>query len=202
MKTLQLLFCSFGFMVLTEMVNAGEVNFGKETPTASQVIDALDPGSAIQGDGQPQVKSRSIDMSVFSSSPEAGKKKLKKSINHELQKANSEVALSMEIFFDFKSAELTQKAQDQLKPVGEALASEKLKNLGFIVEGHTDAVGGDVYNKSLSEQRADSVKRFLVESFNINPARVQIVGKGKSGLLDAKNPGSEVNRRVRIVAIK
>ena len=202
MKTLQFLFCSIGLMMLTETVNAGEINFGKQTPTTSQVIDALDPGSAIQNDNNPQVKSRSIDMSAFSSAPEAGKKKLKKSINHELQKVNSEVALSMEILFDYKSVELTQIAQDQLKPVGEALASDKLKNIGFVVEGHTDAVGGNAYNKSLSEERADSVKRFLVDTFNINSSRIQTVGKGKSGLLDEKNPKSEVNRRVRIVAIR
>ena len=202
MKTLHLLFCSIGLLVLTETVDAAEINFGKDTPTASQVIDALDPETDDQGDSKPKVKTRSIDMSAFSSSPESSKKKVKKAVNNELQKVNSEIALSMEILFDYKSSALTQKAQEQLKPVGEAMVSDKLKNLGFIVEGHTDAVGGDAYNKSLSEQRADSVKRYLVETFNINPTRVQIVGKGKSGLLDTQNPSSEVNRRVRIVAIR
>jgi outer membrane protein OmpA-like peptidoglycan-associated protein len=108
----------------------------------------------------------------------------------------------MEIFFGYKSAELTDLAKDYLKPVGEAMASEKLQNLDFVVEGHTDAVGGYAYNLNLSEERAASVKRFLVDTFHIEPYRIQIIGKGKSDLLDPKSPESEVNRRVKIIAKK
>ena len=108
----------------------------------------------------------------------------------------------MEILFGYNSAELTDAAKEHLKPVGEALASEKLQNLDFVVEGHTDAIGGYAYNKNLSEERAASVKRFLVDTFHIEPSRIQIIGKGKSDLLDPKNPDSEVNRRVRIIATK
>jgi outer membrane protein OmpA-like peptidoglycan-associated protein len=115
---------------------------------------------------------------------------------------NTEAALSMEIIFGYNSAELTATAKEQLKPVGEALASGKLSNLSFIVEGHTDGVGGQAYNKTLSEERAASVKGFLVTTFNLQSANIQIVGKGKSDLLDPSNPSSEVNRRVRIVARK
>jgi OmpA-OmpF porin, OOP family len=108
----------------------------------------------------------------------------------------------MQILFGYNSAELTDTAQDQLKPVGEALASQKLQNLGFVVEGHTDAIGGYDCNKNLSEERAASVKQFLVDMYHIDPSRIQIIGKGKSNLFDPKNPASEVNRRVRIITIK
>jgi len=40
----------------------------------------------------------------------------------------------MEIYFGYNSAELTGLAKDYLKPVGEALASDKLKGLDFVVE--------------------------------------------------------------------
>lgn len=205
MKTQHLLFCLFGAMVLTEVAYA-EVNVGKQTPTVNQVIDALNPAKAnpdttiddYEGDVKTS-KSRSIDMSKI-------KAPSKSTINRDRKKPipithrkETQTALSMEIIFGYNSAELTAEAKEQLKPVGEALASEKLKNLSFVVEGHTDAVGGQAYNKTLSEERAAAVKQFLVKTFNIEPSHIQIIGKGKSDLLDPNNPDSEVNRRVRIV---
>ena len=208
MKKRPFLFCLLGIIVSTTTAYADETNFGKKKPSTNQVIDALSPAitspdNADQEDGLNQIgKSRSIDMKSLDVSPDANRKKFKKKIHHDLQKANTEAALSMEIFFGYNSAELTDVAKDYLKPVGEAMASEKLQSLDFVVEGHTDAVGGDAYNKILSEERAASVKRFLVDTFHIEPSRIQIIGKGKNELLDPKNPGSEVNRRVRIVAQK
>jgi len=184
------------------------LTLAKKKPSTNQVIEALSPATTIpdnadQEDGPNQIgKSRSIDMKSLDATPDTNRKKLKKTIHQALQKANTEAALSMEIFFGYNSADLTDVAKDYLKPVGEAMASEKLQSLDFVVEGHTDAVGGDAYNKILSEERAASVKRFLVDTFKIEPDRIRISGKGKAELLDPKNPGSEVNRRVRIVAQK
>ncbi len=186
MKTSHLLFVLFNLVAFTEFAGADEINFGKKTPSANEVIDALSPDA-------PKAKTRSIDMSNLGKIPKSQVK------DH---KGSSQTALSMEILFDYKLADLTDVAKEQLRPVGEALASDKLQGLKFVVEGHTDAIGGYSYNKNLSEERANSVKRFLVETFQIEPSRIQIVGKGKSDLLDPVNPASEVNRRVRIVAIK
>ncbi|MCX7102115.1 MAG: OmpA family protein [Methylobacter sp.] len=201
----QLLFCLLGGIGLSQITLADEINFGKKTPSASQVIEALTPGksnpdvspedSDYEGDIKHGAKTRSIDMSGLKATPKSSTPKT-------LLKAATETALSMEIVFGYNSAELTNEAKEQLKPVGEALASGKLSNLGFVVEGHTDAVGGQSYNKTLSEQRAASVKYFLVNSFNINSSAIQIVGKGKSDLLDPSHPDSEVNRRVRIISRK
>lgn len=202
MKSQHLLFFLLGIMAVTKIAYAEDINFGKQTPSANQVIDALSPEDAgNEGDIKHIGKSRSIDMSNLDATPKVNKKKLKKSINTAMQKANTK-ALSMQILFAYNSADLTQAAQDQLKPVGEALASEKLQNLGFVVEGHTDAIGSNDYNKNLSEERAASVKQFLVDMYHINPSRIQIIGKGKNDLFDPSNPASEVNRRVRIIATK
>ncbi len=198
MKTQYIVFCLLGVVALTKFAYAGETDFGTKTPTASQVIDALNPATDNSDDASvPVSKSRSIDMSSLLPSKAKTTPKAKKA-----HKGDSEVALSMEILFGYNSAELTAAAKDQLKPVGEAFVSEKLQNLGFVVEGHTDAIGGYAYNKKLSEERAASVKQFLVDTFNIDASRMQVIGKGKSDLLDPKNPGSEVNRRVRIIARK
>jgi outer membrane protein OmpA-like peptidoglycan-associated protein len=118
------------------------------------------------------------------------------------QPQHTEAALSVELIFGYNSAELTDSAKQQLKPIGEALSSGKLQILNFVIEGHTDAVGSQTYNKTLSEQRAASVKQFLVDIYKLDEAHIQVIGKGKTDLLDPNNPDSEVNRRVRIIAIK
>jgi len=111
-------------------------------------------------------------------------------------------ALSLQINFAYNSADLTAESKGQLNPVGEALASDALNKLNFEVEGHTDAVGSEVYNNKLSDERAASVKEYLVNKFGISAKQISASGKGKSGLLDPSHPDSEVNRRVRIVASK
>ena len=208
MKKQHLLFCLMGAIALAKIAGADETDFGKKIPTADQVIEALDPNSAkpakpddsdYEGDinAGGNGKSRSIDMNPLA----ANKPKLKSKVTTH-NKTRTETALSMDILFAYKSAELTDAGKEQLHPVGEALTSERLQNLEVVVEGYTDAVGGYAYNKSLSEQRASSVKLFLVDTFHIDPSHIQVVGKGKSDLLDPSHPDSEINRRVRIVATK
>jgi OOP family OmpA-OmpF porin len=48
------------------------------------------------------------------------------------------------------------------------------------VEGHTDRLGTDAYNQRLSEQRAQTVKAYLVDSGGLAAATVSAVGKGES----------------------
>lgn len=109
-------------------------------------------------------------------------------------------ALSLEVYFEFDSANLTPEAMQQLAPVGEALRSNELSNVDFTLEGHTDAAGDYNYNLGLSEQRAQSVKRFFVENYALSPERVEALGKGEAELIDNTNPTSGVNRRVTIIA--
>jgi outer membrane protein OmpA-like peptidoglycan-associated protein len=201
MKSQRLLFCLFLLCIiaLTKIAYADEINFGKNTPSTSQVIDALSPATEDPGDAGTEKrfgKSRSIDMSNLKAPQAQTKSKQKHQMPH------NEIAMSMEILFGYNSAELSDMAKDQLKPVGEAFVSNKLQNLDFVVEGHTDAIGSYAYNINLSEKRAAAVKQFLVETFHIAPSRMQIIGKGKNDLLDPLNPDSDVNRRVRIIATK
>ena len=53
------------------------------------------------------------------------------------------------------------------KPAAPALTRAELKGSTFIVAGHTDAAGGDAYKQDLSERRADSIKRFLVQNYGM-----------------------------------
>lgn len=209
MKTKCLLIGLCAMIGFTQIAYA-ETNFGKQIPSADAVINALNPGTSssspdsdYEGDVNPDSTSRMIDMGNLGGKPKPArtkKGKTKKIVAKHARPKRTETALSMEILFGYNSSELSNTAKAQLRPVGEALASGKLKNLSFVVEGHTDGVGGAAYNRILSEQRAAAVKAFLVSNFNLSGVNIQIEGKGESDLLYPHDPDNEANRRVRIIA--
>jgi outer membrane protein OmpA-like peptidoglycan-associated protein len=107
--------------------------------------------------------------------------------------------IDLEITFDYNSADISAKSLPSVQALGRALTNPDLKGSTFIVAGHTDAAGGEVYNQDLSERRADSIKKYLVAKFNIGSSDLVTVGYGKSKLKDPANPMAEANRRVQVV---
>jgi outer membrane protein OmpA-like peptidoglycan-associated protein len=107
--------------------------------------------------------------------------------------------IDLEINFDYNSADISTKSLPSVQALGRALSNPDLKGSTFVVAGHTDAAGGESYNQDLSERRADSIKRYLVDKFNIASADLVTVGYGKSKLKDPSQPMADVNRRVQVV---
>ena len=107
--------------------------------------------------------------------------------------------IDLEINFDYNSADISAKSLPSVQALGRALTNNDLKGSTFVVAGHTDAAGGDAYNQDLSERRADSIKRYLVDKYGINGTDLVTVGYGKSKLKDPGQPLAEVNRRVQVV---
>jgi outer membrane protein OmpA-like peptidoglycan-associated protein len=107
--------------------------------------------------------------------------------------------IDLEINFDYNSADISAKSLPSVQALGRALTSNDLKGSVFVVAGHTDAAGGEGYNQDLSERRADSIKRYLVDKYGINGTDLVTVGYGKSKLKDPGQPLAEVNRRVQVV---
>jgi len=107
--------------------------------------------------------------------------------------------IDLEITFDYNSADISQKSLPAVQALGRALTNPDLKGSTFVVAGHTDAAGGDSYNQDLSERRADSIKRYLIDKYGIGAADLVTVGYGKSKLKDQNQPMAEVNRRVQVV---
>jgi outer membrane protein OmpA-like peptidoglycan-associated protein len=106
--------------------------------------------------------------------------------------------IDLEINFDYNSANISAKSLPSVQALGRALSNPDLKGSTFIVAGHTDAAGGDAYNQDLSERRADSIKRYLVDKFHIAGTDLVTVGYGKTKLKDPANPLADVNRRVQV----
>ncbi|HKH00232.1 MAG TPA: OmpA family protein [Bradyrhizobium sp.] len=107
--------------------------------------------------------------------------------------------IDLEITFHYDSADISAKSLPSVQALGKALANPDLKGSTFIVAGHTDAAGGEAYNQELSERRADSIKRYLVDKSGVAGSDLVTVGYGKSKLKDSSNPMAEVNRRVQVV---
>ena len=106
--------------------------------------------------------------------------------------------IDLEINFDYNSADISTKSLPAVQALGRALTNPDLKGSTFVVAGHTDAAGGEGYNQELSERRADSIKRYLVDKYGITGSDLVTVGYGKSKLKDPANPLAEVNRRVQV----
>ena len=179
----------------TPNVYAEDVNFGKDIPSTEKILDYLKAPAdneefAISKDG---AKIRGL---IFV------EQKDKRPLKHKpITPKQNLKALSLEILFAYNSATLTAEGQQQLRPVGEALANADLKGRRYIVEGHTDVIGGDQFNIDLSLRRAEAVKDFLLSQYGLPTTALKIEGKGKTNLANTEDPTSEVNRRVRIVML-
>jgi outer membrane protein OmpA-like peptidoglycan-associated protein len=68
----------------------------------------------------------------------------------------------------------------------------------FLIEGHTDAVGSDVDNLSLSDRRAESAATLLTQQFGVPAENLTSQGYGEQYLKEQTDGPSLVNRRVTI----
>lgn len=107
--------------------------------------------------------------------------------------------INLQVTFAHASAELDRSATDLLSQLGAALQSPELAPYRFEINGHTDASGPDAFNLKLSQERAASVRAFLIERFAIDPGRLTTYGYGETRLLDPAAPRAERNRRVEVV---
>ena len=113
--------------------------------------------------------------------------------------ARQRPSVDVEIYFDYNSAALTPKAEPQLNNLGKALTSQDLAGSVVMLGGHTDAKGGDTFNQGLSERRAQTVKKFLVDNYHVAPDNLISSGYGKRELKNTADPFAAENRRVQIV---
>ncbi len=108
---------------------------------------------------------------------------------------------TVEINFNFNSAVIRPESYRDVGAIADALHNPILLGYGFLVLGHTNSVGGRMYNVGLSQRRAEAIVAALVDPFGINPAILQPVGMGEEQLRDPAHPTSGVNRRVQLINV-
>lgn len=105
------------------------------------------------------------------------------------------------IFFESGSANLLSSSQNELEKLYQLLQSEKA--LRIQINGHTDDVGGDESNLTLSENRAKAVYQWLIDK-GVDESRLAYKGYGESEPIDSNetDEGRRRNRRTEFVVIK
>ena len=176
-----------------------------QKPSEEQILNALKPA--------PEVKTRGL--TTEQTRQDADERRFidkirtikSRGLTHdERQKvtaiAKSKPNIDLEVYFDYNSSTITQRAESDLMTLGRALTNPELKGSVFLIGGHTDAKGNDDYNQKLSERRAAAVKRFLKQKFDIPDDTLVTVGYGEEQLKNASDPFASENRRVQVVNLE
>ncbi|HEY1040300.1 MAG TPA: OmpA family protein [Bacteroidia bacterium] len=105
--------------------------------------------------------------------------------------------IASKIYFETNSAKLKLISNTQLDDLAEILKRNEGVNLS--IEGHTDNVGEDDYNLTLSQKRTESVRDYLI-SKGISSSRLSAIGYGETRpVADNKTAkGKAKNRRVEL----
>jgi len=105
------------------------------------------------------------------------------------------------ILFDTDSYKIKGESFKTLKEIGELLQEDA--ELRLSIEGHTDSDGADEHNMTLSQNRANSVRDYLISTYNIDSTRLEAKGWGESKPIDTNNTaeGKANNRRVELIKL-
>lgn len=103
-----------------------------------------------------------------------------------------------DVLFETDKSELKGSAASNLDKLVAFLSSNPERSVQ--IEGHTDSVGDDDYNFSLSQRRAESVRHYLINR-GIAANRLDASGKGESSPVASNSDatGRQMNRRVEVV---
>ena len=175
-----------------------------DTVSADQILGALKPKPVTRGlsAGSPQVDTAAQAKETGFVNTLRNRKTRSLSLGERQEIAElaaTKPKIDLEIQFDYNSADISKGSTSAVQELGKALSSPDLKGSTFVVAGHTDAIGGEVYNQELSERRADTIKKYLTEKYGIAGSDLVTVGYGESKPKDANAPMDPTNRRVQVV---
>lgn len=110
-----------------------------------------------------------------------------------------------DVLFDYNKHLLKpgRRTESVLHSVGSAASTLMTDEFRLLVVGHTDSIGGNAYNMKLSQRRADTVMRWLIEHNYVKPDRVKAMGAGEKEPVasNATREGRAENRRVELVVM-
>jgi outer membrane protein OmpA-like peptidoglycan-associated protein len=184
-------------------MTAGLAIAGDNNISADQIVNALQPKPVTRGlSAGPQVDPAVKDKEASFMQTLRNRKTRSLSLGEReevAQIASTKPNIDLDIQFDYNSADISKASMPSAQELGKALSNASLKGSTFVVAGHTDAIGGEAYNQGLSERRADTIKRYLVDKYGINGTDLVTVGYGKDKPKDPNAPMDPINRRVQVV---
>jgi outer membrane protein OmpA-like peptidoglycan-associated protein len=140
---------------------------------------------------------------VIPAAPPEAPKPVAKAVEVIVSKCEERLRVGSDFLFDFDRAELRSEAAPALAELAQHIVAA---NKAVMIEGHTDAIGTESYNQTLSERRAVAV-RIALASRGLPAARLNVRGFGKSRPVAANQrpdgsddpDGRQHNRRVEVV---
>ena len=179
--------------------------------SAMQMIEQLRPGSGTRGIRMPGAESApaapapapQASPAVAPRPPAAASARTAPPSPAATTAPSGTPAVSITVQFPTNSAALTPAAERALAPLGQALSSPELAPYRFRIEGHTDTMGPEDANRALSQRRAEAVRDFLMNRYNVPAAKLEAVGLGEGQLLvrTGDNQAEQRNRRVQVLNI-
>ena len=106
------------------------------------------------------------------------------------------ITVKLNVLFEFDKAVVRGIYGDELEAVAQAMKAHD--DIDLALEGHTDSVGSDAYNRDLSLRRVEAVKARLVADYGIPASRISTVGYGEERPIadNSTEEGRALNRRV------
>lgn len=106
------------------------------------------------------------------------------------------------VFFDTDKDVVMSRSAGELKALAEFL--EENPGIRIRISGHTDDRGGDKYNLDLSQRRAEAVKTYLTEIFDVAGNRVETRGYGSEKPIASNDTeeGRALNRRTEFEVVE
>jgi outer membrane protein OmpA-like peptidoglycan-associated protein len=108
-----------------------------------------------------------------------------------------------DVFFDFNKANLKPAA---LKLLEKYFTGNNTNGLidSMYVEGHTDSIGSDSRNLTLSLERCESIRQWLLENNIVSPAFIKVhpFGRSKPVAGNSSAQGRAMNRRVEMIVFR
>lgn len=150
---------------------------------------------------QSQARVRELEQAQLRAEQAAAQnKKLEQELS-ELKARQTERGLELtlsSVLFDFDKATLKPGAERSLAPLVDFLTTDSTRRV--TIEGHTDSLGSDAYNRQLSQQRAEAVRDWFAQR-GIQPDRMTARGLGEDYPIatNATEAGRQENRRVAII---
>jgi OmpA-OmpF porin, OOP family len=111
-------------------------------------------------------------------------------------KPEEQLCLTLQVEFDTDKYAVKAQYRGEIAKIGDFM--KKYPSTTTTIEGHTDNVGNADYNMKLSQKRAESIMRYLIDNFGIEASRLTAKGYGQTRPIayNTTAEGRQKNRRI------
>ena len=116
-----------------------------------------------------------------------------------VEKERKNISIILKVQFDPKKAVIKKKYHNRIKKLADFIKAHPETTIEII--GHTDNVGKEGYNMLLSQHRANSVRKYLIDKFGIDASRIHSLGYGPNQPIASNKTkeGRRKNERIEVV---